>query len=117
DVLAHDPQLAALDPGHALAVRLDQARLHVGHRLDRTAVLLDHHHLGARAGLQLIHQPLHHFRAGEAATLRAQVVIQDDDVLGPDAALRAQLGDLLDQPDAGVDEEGDAAEDLGEVRI
>src|SRR5581483_5034487 len=29
-VLAHDLELAPLDPGHALAVRLDEPRLHVG---------------------------------------------------------------------------------------
>ena len=38
-----------LDPRDPLAVGLDQRRLHVRHRLDRAAVLLDARHLRARA--------------------------------------------------------------------
>ena len=35
----------------------------------------------------------------------------------PETAHRAQLGVLLDEADAGVDEEGDSAEHLGEVSL
>src|SRR4029078_10580074 len=50
-----------------------------------------------------------HLLVADAVALAAELV--------PERSHRAQLGDLLDQPDAGVDEEGDAAEDLGEVLL
>ena len=193
-----DLLLAGLDPGHPLAVGLDQAGLHVGDRGDGAAVLLDHRHLGAGALDQLVDQAVHHHRAledvgvleqvglvgqhlldaqapllvpgaGEAhrlvpgrqlqragagvaaqrhrqrlehdaldvvlrlglgqaeavdldAVAEAQHLLVGDAValaadLVPEPAHRPQLADLLDQPDAGVDEEGDAAEDLGEVGL
>ncbi len=197
-VLADHLLLAGLDPGHPLAVGLDQAGLHVGDGLDRAAVLLDHGHLRPRPCGQLLDQPVHHHRALEDVGVLEQVGLVGQHLLDPQAPLlvpgagqahrlvpgrqldrpragvaaerhrqrlehdpldvvlrlglgqaeavdldavaeaqhllvgdpvalaadllpqrahRPQLGDLLDQPDAGVDEEGDAAEDLGEVLV
>ena len=86
-VLAHDLDLAALDLGHPLAVRLDQPRLHVRHRLDRAAVLLDGRHLLPRALGQLLDQAVHHPRALEDVGIVEQVGLVGEDLLDPQAPL------------------------------
>ncbi len=197
-VLADHLLLAGLDPRHPLAVRLDQAGLHVGDRGDGAAVLLDDRHLGPGALGQLLDEAVHHLRALEDVGVLEQVGLVGEDLLDPQAPLlvpgtrqphrlvpgrqldragagvaaeghgeglehdpldvvlglglgqaeavdldavaepqhllvgdavalaadlvpepahRPQLGDLLDQPDAGVDEERDPAEHLREVGI
>src|SRR6185312_12587755 len=64
-VLPDDDDLASLDLGDPLAVRLDQPRLHVGDRLDRAALLLDRLHLGLGTLDEFGYQAVHHLRALE----------------------------------------------------
>ena len=87
DVLADDLQVAALDPAHALAVRLDELGLHVVHGLDRAAVLLDDRHLGAGGLGQLVHQAVHHLRALEDVGVVEQVGLEGEDLLDPQRPL------------------------------
>ena len=117
-VLADHLDLAALDPGDPLAVRLDQPRLHVGDRLDGAAVLGDHLHLGVGALGQLLDQAVHHHRALEDVGVVEQVGLVGEDLLDPQAPLlvpgagqaeRLVPGRQLDRAGAGV-----AAERHGE---
>ena len=87
DVLADHLQLARLDPADAVAVRLHELRLHVGHGLDGAAVLLDHRHLGARALDQLVDEPVHHLRALEDVGVVEQVGLVGEDLLDPQRPL------------------------------
>ena len=179
-------------------MRLDQARLHVGDRLDRAALLLDDAHLLLGSLDELGDQPVHHLRALEQVGVLEQIGLEGEHLLDPQAPLlvprprqperlvpgrqldragagvaperhrqglehdpldvvlrlrlgqaeavdldavahpqelrvgdavavpsdplphlahRPQLRVLLDEPDAGVDEERDPAEDLREVRL
>ena len=84
-----------------------------------------------RHGQRLEHDPGHvvlRLRLGQPERVDLDAVAQAQDLLVGDAvalaadllpelAHRAQLGVLLDEADAGVDEEGDPAEDLGEVLL
>ena len=70
-----------------LAVRLDERRLHVRHRLDRAAVLLDARHLGARALEQLADEPVHHLRALEQVGVLEQVGLVGQHLLDPQRPL------------------------------
>ena len=195
-VLADDLDLVRLDSRDALAVGLDQARLHVRDGFDGAALLFDDGHLGLGALDQLRDEPVHDLGALEDVRVLEEVGLEREDLLDAKAPLlvpgagethrlvpgrqldragtgvaakrhgqrleddalhvvlglrlgqaervdldavahtkqlrigdavalaadllpelghRAELRVLLDEPDAGVDEERDAAEDLGEV--
>ena len=86
-VLADHLDLLALDPRDPLAVRLDQARLHVGDRLDRSALLGDHDHLLAGALGKLGDQAVHHLRALEDVGVLEQVGLEREHLLDPQAPL------------------------------
>ena len=114
-VLTDDFDLPALDLRHPLAVRLDQARLHVGDRLDGAAVLLDRRHLGPGALRQLVDEALHHLRALEDVGVVEQVGLVGEDLLDPQAPLlvpgpreaeRLVPGGELDRAGAGVAAQG-----------
>ena len=101
----------ALDPRDPLAVRLDQARLHVGDRLDRAALVGDDLHLLAGALGELGDEPVHHLRALEDVGVVEQVGLEGEDLLDPQAPLlvpgarqaeRLVPGRELDRAGAGV---------------
>ena len=86
-VLPDHGLLARLDSPHALAVRLDQLRLHVRHRLDRAAALGHHGHLLARALDQLGDEPVHDVGALEDVGVVEQVGLVGQDLLDPQRPL------------------------------
>ena len=110
-VLADHLDLAPLDPGDPLAVRLDQAGLHVGHCLDRATLLLDHRHFGPGAVHQLGDEPVHDLRALEDVRVLQEVGLEGEDLLDAEAPLLVPRpgqaeglvpGGQLDRPGAGV---------------
>ena len=117
-----DPQAPLLIPGAGEAERLVPSR-----QLDRagTGVAAQGH------GKRLEHDPGHvvlGLGLGQAERVDLDAVAEAQELrLGhpvavaadplPHLAHGAQLGVLLDEPDPGVDEERDAAEDLGEVLV
>ncbi len=117
-VLADHLELAGLDPGEAVAVGLDEARLHVGDGLAgrRAAVLGDDGHLAAGARDQLLDEALHHLRPLEDVGVVEQVGLVGEDLLDPQAPLlvprareaeRLVPGRQLDRAGAGVAAERD----------
>ena len=114
-VLADHLDLAALDLRDPLAVRLDQARLHVGDGLDRATLVGDDLHLLLGALDQLVDEPVHHLRALEDVGVVEEVGLEGEDLLDPQAPLlvprpreaeRLVPGRELDRAGAGVAPEG-----------
>ncbi len=117
-----DPQAPLLVPGAGQAHRLVPGRQLQGAGAGVAA---------QRHRQRLQHDPLHvvlRLRLGQAEAVDLDAVAEAQHLLVghpvalapdlvPERAHRPQLRDLLDQPDPGVDEEGDAAEDLGEVGL
>ena len=108
--------LAGLDPAQALAVGVDQRRLHVGHGVDRAALLVDARHLLAGALDELGDEPLHHLRALEQVGVLEQVGLVGEHLLDPQRPLlvprarqaeRLVPGRELDRAGAGVAAERD----------
>ncbi len=92
------------------------ARLHVGDRLDRAAVLGDDRHLGACALEQLLHEPLHDLRALEDVGVLEHVGLVGEHLLdaqrpllipGPGQPQRLVPGGQLDRAGTGVAAERD----------
>ena len=109
------PRSILRDP---LAMRLDQAGLHVGDGLDGAALLLDDRHLRAGALDQLVDEAVHDLRALEDVGVLEHVGLVGEDLLdpqrpllipGPGQAERLVPGGQLDRAGAGV-----AAERHGE---
>ncbi len=86
-VLANHLDLVGLDARDALAVGLDEARLHVGDRLDGAALLLDDGHLGLGALGQLCDQAVHHLRALEDVRVLQEVGLECEHLLDAKAPL------------------------------
>ena len=80
-VHADDRQLARLDPPPALAVGLDQRRLHVVHGFYGAAELGDAGHLLAGALEQLGNQCVHHLGALEDVGVLEQIGLVGEDLL------------------------------------
>jgi hypothetical protein len=111
-----DDLLALLDAAHALAVGVDQRRLHVRHRLDGAAVLLDHRHLRAGPLDELGDEAIHHLGALEDVGVLEQVGLVGEHLLdaqgpllvpGPRQAERLVPGRELDRAGAGAAAERD----------
>jgi hypothetical protein len=114
-VLADDHDLASLDPGDPLAVRLDQLGLHVRDRLHGAAAVGDLLHLGVGALGELRDQAVHHHGSLEDVRVVEQVGLVGEDLLNPEAPLlvpgageaeRLVPGRQLDRPGARVAAQG-----------
>ena len=86
-VLADHLQLARLDLLHARPVRLHELGLHVGHGRHGAALLRHDGHLLARAGHELLDEPVHHLRALEDVRVLQDVGLVGEDLLDPQRPL------------------------------